>query len=880
MVVHSRPWIDVLLEACPEAADFRCPLSHVVMFDPVTANDGITYERSAIESWLEAHDTSPIVREGQTFRIITKELHDNRERKAALDRVVREYQGGQPFPVDPEMVEWDSEGLQVFLPGRRSLALSPVESVVPPPRGVGARAVADMTSDLIKIFKVLDPLRGELRTLVNLTPPRIVVIGDESSGKSTVLEQLIRMPLFPRKKTFCTRLPIHVRLRRPDPTLDETACVTMSVVAFEEYRQHGRDAEPEEPPTTIAIAAGYQFVQDKMDELERTLSGEHGGVVADKIIVLDVLHPEVPVIDLIDLPGIVTVNVNAEGKREAVETIISQQIEADRDAGMTSFYLVVVPAGERPNTNGALKYIQSQGLLDRAIGVFTKSDEVRRHDDLLSFITGCDIEDEDDGSVTTAASLGEVKLAKGWTATMLEMPKRMVERENGRKTNYYAAHATERLKKQEEAEKLFFGGQAAKPMMRDLYDRGLAGTGALAAKLTREYYDYSRGEWLQQTLARLLEYELELKSQRALLGATDPEAKDALAAEEVAKTIDDGARLLSQRFVQEVLLGTLIEAVRADVDPLNGTALAAEELDDKLQALRAAVTAHVAVAVESAASFYAAEIAKMLAAKVEVAAPAETGTWDAQSSTQSSLKQRFWTTPNTVAQYVRSLFGTATALPEKSLELHKQVVAQPIVQLGQYPAYIEAVTAVVRTECVAASRKINAAAHAVVDELTSDASLYVRLVPTGETLDSVHVSFAVDEAISGETHFLNALKTAFVRHLPAPGTLQRLLASAGTTIRLSAFEEHEDAVRQRSALEERIARVRNAAKGLIQALDVDDTKPLDGAWLRALLEANSLPVDDPIIEYTPPPVELEDLPEAGASQPAAQEEEEEEADLF
>jgi hypothetical protein len=207
---------------------------------------------------------------------------------------------------------------------------------------------------------------------------------------------------------------------RADTTLGETACVTMSVVTFEEYRQHGRDAEPEQPPTTIAIAAGYQFVQDKMDELESALAGEHGGVVADKIIVLDVLHPEVPVIDLIDLPGIVTVNVNAEGKREAVETIISQQIEADRDAGMTSFYLVVVPAGERPNTNGALKYIQSQGLLDRAIGVFTKSDEVRRQDDLLSFITGCDIEDEDDGSVTTAASLGEVKLAKGWTATMLE----------------------------------------------------------------------------------------------------------------------------------------------------------------------------------------------------------------------------------------------------------------------------------------------------------------------------------------------------------------------------------------------------------------------------------------------------------------------------
>ena len=81
----------------------------------------------------------------------------------------------------------------------------------------------------------------------------------------------------------------------------------------------------------------------------------------------------------------------------------------------------------------------------------------------------------------TAAELGEVKLAKGWTATMLEMPKRTVTQADGKKVseaaascapplahrsaqlalfftqcpplapaqvNYYTAHAAERLKKQ------------------------------------------------------------------------------------------------------------------------------------------------------------------------------------------------------------------------------------------------------------------------------------------------------------------------------------------------------------------------------------------------------------------------------------------------
>ena len=64
-----------------------------------------------------------------------------------------------------------------------------------------------------------------------------------------MLEQLIRMPLFPRKKTFCTRLPIHVRLRRPDAARDECASVTMSVITAEAYRTVGYDVRrwPLEP---------------------------------------------------------------------------------------------------------------------------------------------------------------------------------------------------------------------------------------------------------------------------------------------------------------------------------------------------------------------------------------------------------------------------------------------------------------------------------------------------------------------------------------------------------------------------------------------------------------------------------------------------------
>ena len=39
--------------------DYECPISMELMTDPVICSDGFSYERSAIEIWLKAHDRSP-----------------------------------------------------------------------------------------------------------------------------------------------------------------------------------------------------------------------------------------------------------------------------------------------------------------------------------------------------------------------------------------------------------------------------------------------------------------------------------------------------------------------------------------------------------------------------------------------------------------------------------------------------------------------------------------------------------------------------------------------------------------------------------------------------------------------------------------------------
>lgn len=43
---------------CP--VEYICPISHEIMTDPVSCNDGHTYDRISIETWLENHNTSPL----------------------------------------------------------------------------------------------------------------------------------------------------------------------------------------------------------------------------------------------------------------------------------------------------------------------------------------------------------------------------------------------------------------------------------------------------------------------------------------------------------------------------------------------------------------------------------------------------------------------------------------------------------------------------------------------------------------------------------------------------------------------------------------------------------------------------------------------------
>ena len=50
--------------------ELLCPITLTLMHDPVTTVDGMTYERYAIETWLQTHHTSPLTGEALPVKLL------------------------------------------------------------------------------------------------------------------------------------------------------------------------------------------------------------------------------------------------------------------------------------------------------------------------------------------------------------------------------------------------------------------------------------------------------------------------------------------------------------------------------------------------------------------------------------------------------------------------------------------------------------------------------------------------------------------------------------------------------------------------------------------------------------------------------------------
>ncbi|XP_050975386.1 interferon-induced GTP-binding protein Mx [Labeo rohita] len=198
---------------------------------------------------------------------------------------------------------------------------------------------------------LVDSLRS-LGVEKDLNLPAIAVIGDQSSGKSSVLEALSGVAL-PRGTGIVTRCPLVLKLKKV--TKDATWHGSLS------YKDQIKELKD---PTEIENAVlNAQIV----------LAGKGEGI-SHEMITLEIQSSDVPDLTLIDLPGIARVATGNQPKdiEKQIKDLIEKFIKRQE-----TISLVVVPANIDIATTEALQMafkVDSTG--QRTLGILTKPDLV------------------------------------------------------------------------------------------------------------------------------------------------------------------------------------------------------------------------------------------------------------------------------------------------------------------------------------------------------------------------------------------------------------------------------------------------------------------------------------------------------------------------
>ncbi|KLU91205.1 hypothetical protein MAPG_09727 [Magnaporthiopsis poae ATCC 64411] len=238
---------------------------------------------------------------------------------------------------------------------------------------VGTLADGDRgnSATLIKV----DRLRELIGNKISL--PQLVVVGDQSSGKSSVLEGITGFA-FPRDAELCTRYATQITCRRED-----YESVTVTIIPNE-------DADPDVAAKLKSFSRTLpevtQMDNDMLGEIFKDVnkdlgvssgSGdiktEAGNAFSEHLLKIEICGPQQRHFTVIDVPGIFrkeTQGVTTEADILLVKNMVMKYMRDPR-----TIILAIVPANVDPATQEILKLAKEVDPdMKRTMGVLTKPD--------------------------------------------------------------------------------------------------------------------------------------------------------------------------------------------------------------------------------------------------------------------------------------------------------------------------------------------------------------------------------------------------------------------------------------------------------------------------------------------------------------------------
>lgn len=207
---------------------------------------------------------------------------------------------------------------------------------------------------------------------LNISFPSIVLVGSQSSGKSTLVNRLIGMKVIPTGGKMVTRTPINIHL------INEQKDERLELGIYEKG--------------TWRISKTLHFNMINFDKdmnneityLTDYLAGKNKNISTHEIH-LKIYKKDVPNLNFIDLPGLTAIACRDKGQPENIKEQITDLIT--KYINENNIIMCVMPAREDLETDMALELVKKydkDGM--RSIGVLTKVDLMNESSDLTCYL--------------------------------------------------------------------------------------------------------------------------------------------------------------------------------------------------------------------------------------------------------------------------------------------------------------------------------------------------------------------------------------------------------------------------------------------------------------------------------------------------------------
>lgn len=220
---------------------------------------------------------------------------------------------------------------------------------------------------LIPVINDLQDVCNRVKIPLPIDLPQIVVVGDQSSGKSSLIESIVRREFLPRGPGIVTRRPLVIRLFKVTDDDDQHK------VDRVKFTHSDREF------------TNFDEVCQEIEKETEKLCGDNKGI-REEPLTLGVYSRDVVNLTLVDLPGLVKIPV---GNQPVDIEIRIRDLITSYIKNPNSIILAVIPANIEFATSEALKLareVDPEGK--RTLAVLTKLDIMSPGTDALEVLLG------------------------------------------------------------------------------------------------------------------------------------------------------------------------------------------------------------------------------------------------------------------------------------------------------------------------------------------------------------------------------------------------------------------------------------------------------------------------------------------------------------